>query len=325
MHNQLNDKLLSAIKQHSPDGNNLVSILMEMFSLGKEAIYRRLRGEVPFTLEEAMKISRRFGISLDLISKLENNTEDINWVTFDLNLFYNPQNYFEKHCEKLELFSTVFKEMQGAKKVTLRGAYSFMPYTFLFPYKKLSQFRHYKWNYLSQGVNPNFVFSDMHVPPHVLEMEKTILSEIHLIPKIVFILDKNVFSSLLNDIVYFYQRNLISETEILELKEELLSLVTFLEELNANGTFCNDTEVNMFLSEIELGSSCTHMEYDDKELCLNWAYFIDIFSCYNGRLNKKQKEWIELLKRYSIPITKSGEVQRFDFFNKQRKLINELI
>ena len=51
--------------------------------MGKEAVYRRLRGEVSFTREEVALISRRLGISIDQI--IGNHLSDR--VTFDLNLF----------------------------------------------------------------------------------------------------------------------------------------------------------------------------------------------------------------------------------------------
>ena len=35
---------------------------MDTLCIGREAIYRRLRGEVPFTLEEAALISRKLGV-----------------------------------------------------------------------------------------------------------------------------------------------------------------------------------------------------------------------------------------------------------------------
>ena len=42
----------------------LADMLMDTLYIGKEAVYRRLRGEVPFTLQESALISRKLGISL---------------------------------------------------------------------------------------------------------------------------------------------------------------------------------------------------------------------------------------------------------------------
>ena len=65
MQNELNTSLIEAVKEKLPLKENLANLLIDTLYIGKEAIYRRLRGEVPFTLEEAALISRKLGVSLD--------------------------------------------------------------------------------------------------------------------------------------------------------------------------------------------------------------------------------------------------------------------
>lgn len=67
MINELNTGLIEALKEKLPPKTNLANLLMDTLYIGREAIYRRLRGEVPFTLEEAALISRKLGVSLDKI------------------------------------------------------------------------------------------------------------------------------------------------------------------------------------------------------------------------------------------------------------------
>ena len=68
--NELNTGLVNAVREKLPSKENLANTLMDILYIGKEAIYRRLRGEVPFTLTEAAIISRKLGISLDKICLL---------------------------------------------------------------------------------------------------------------------------------------------------------------------------------------------------------------------------------------------------------------
>ena len=48
--NELNTGLVNAVREKLPSKDNLANALMDILYIGKEAIYRRLRGEVPFTL-----------------------------------------------------------------------------------------------------------------------------------------------------------------------------------------------------------------------------------------------------------------------------------
>ena len=49
--NELNTNLIEAAKERFPAKGQLANILMDTLYMGKEAIYRRLRGEVPFTFQ----------------------------------------------------------------------------------------------------------------------------------------------------------------------------------------------------------------------------------------------------------------------------------
>ena len=66
--------------------------------MGKEAIYRRLRGEVPFTFQEAAIISKELGISLDRIAGVSFS----NNAMFDINVV-DHGNPFETYYDFLNI------------------------------------------------------------------------------------------------------------------------------------------------------------------------------------------------------------------------------
>ena len=55
--NDPNTNLIEAMKEKLPLKGKLADMLMDTLYIGKEAVYRRLRGEVPFTLQEAAYIN----------------------------------------------------------------------------------------------------------------------------------------------------------------------------------------------------------------------------------------------------------------------------
>ena len=46
---KLNAALIGAIQNSTPEYTNAAAILTDKLNIGREAAYRRLRGEVPFT------------------------------------------------------------------------------------------------------------------------------------------------------------------------------------------------------------------------------------------------------------------------------------
>ena len=84
--NYIVTNLIDEMKERMPHGQNLANYLADTLCMGKESVYRRLRGEVAFTFDEIAMISCNFGISIDQI--IGNHLP--NRATFDVNLLLSP-------------------------------------------------------------------------------------------------------------------------------------------------------------------------------------------------------------------------------------------
>ena len=59
--NYIVKELINEMKERIPPGHNLANYLTDTLYMGKEAVYRRLRGEVAFTFDEIAVISHNLG------------------------------------------------------------------------------------------------------------------------------------------------------------------------------------------------------------------------------------------------------------------------
>jgi len=62
--------LFKKIKELLPD-KSLVTVISEQLGLGEEATYRRIRGEVPISFDDAAKLCHHYQISMDSIVDIE--------------------------------------------------------------------------------------------------------------------------------------------------------------------------------------------------------------------------------------------------------------
>ena len=99
MKNGIVNELITAMKERIPKGQNLANSLADILYMGKEAVYRRLRGEVAFTIDEVALLSKKLGISIDQI--IGNHLS--NRVTFDMNLLHSP-NTLESYYEIIDRY-----------------------------------------------------------------------------------------------------------------------------------------------------------------------------------------------------------------------------
>lgn len=318
MKNQLNDELVSAIKKNVSDDVSIANLLMDTLSMGKEAVYRRLRGDVPFTFEEVSKIACKLCISIDNIVNIGKSKRPF----YDLNLnLQELKSPLDHYCEKLEDCIRIFQEMRKSEDSKARLAINSLPYMFYLAYPHIAKFRLYRWIYQLQRMPATTSYKEMEVPLRVSELEKQFAAEHRHISRTVYIMDQNVFKSFIGDLSHFYKLNLLSDADIKLIKNELIEMISELESIATTGIQKTGTRVSIYISNIDLEASYIHFECDGCENSFLRVFSINIVDSQNPAICNIQKEWIDSLKRYSTLISESGEIQRIGFFNKQRNLV----
>lgn len=315
----LNEQVVSVIKNSIPPGSNMINELMELLPIGREAIYRRLRGEVPFTFEEIAKVSLKMGFSLDAIIGVKNHERAV----FDLNLL-DVDDLQDDYCRRLNEYVEFFRKIRSQKNVRARFAFSTLPYSFYLPFPNLAKFRLYRWFYQVNKSQSSIPFSGLRISQEILEVQKAFVLESRSIQRAVFILDRDIFNSTIKDINYFFRLHLITLEELELLKADLLDLINELETLAISGTYKTGTRVALYLSNIDLETSHSHIESDTVGFSHLRVLAINGLDSKNPTISEIQKEWIDSLKRCSTLITQSGEVDRFAFFRKQRIAVSAL-
>lgn len=316
----LNEQVVSVIKSSIPLGGNMINELMELLPIGREAIYRRLRGEVPFTFEEIAKVSLKMGFSLDTIIGVKNHERAV----FDLNLL-DVNNLDADYCRRVNDYVKFFKKIRNQKNVRARFAFSTLPYSFYLPFLNLAKFRLYRWFYQVNKSQSSISFSEMKMSEDALEAQRAFITESRSIQRAVFILDREIFNATIKDINYFFKLYLITDEELELLKKDLFDLIDELEGLAISGTYeKTGTRVALYLANIDLETSHSHIESDTVGFSHLRVLAINGLDSQNPQISNIQKEWVDSLKRCSTLITQSGEVDRFAFFRKQRIAVSAI-
>lgn len=296
MINELNTGLIEALKEKLPPKTNLANLLMDTLCIGREAIYRRLRGEVPFTLEEAALISRKLGVSLDKIVGVSFSANAV----FDLNVV--------DHDDPTTALGT---------------SSNTIPQTLYLKHDLLSKFRLFKWMYQNKHIQCNH-FENLKMPEKLVDTQREFVSLTQYIHSTDYIWDNMIFHHLVNDIKYFSDIHLISCEDIQRIKEELLVLVDELEELAMRGKTEAGNSVRIYVSHINFEATYSYLETSSLQLSMIRVYSINSITTQDTEMFNSLKDWIQSLKKFSTMISESGEMQRIQFFNRQREIINTL-
>lgn len=312
----LNNELIKAIKDRILEDRNLSVFLMDTLIIGKEASYRRLRGEVPFSFYEAAIIAKELGLSLDKIAG-HSITEGA-MFTYNVEHSADPMGYFELIFKR---YSDIFYYISKDPQATANTATNFVPFTFYFQFPHLSKFMLCRWMHQNQKIRVSGSMQNIHITDNIINLMKKTGESLLSIPMTNIIIDQNIYSSLIQSILYFKELNLISDEDVHILLTELKQLLDMTEEVASHGRFSNGNKLQLFLSNISFESTYSYLEKPDFLLSMFHVFVIDYISSHHAEIGKKQKDWVQSLKRYSTLISQCGEKQRVDFFQKQREFI----
>lgn len=316
----LNQSLIQAMRNCLPEGMNLANILMETLHLGKEAIYRRLRGEVPFTLAEAATITQRLRLSLDKLvgaQEHKNALINLNMVEYE-----SPADtYYNLVSNYIKIFDVVTED-PGAE---ISVSSNILPQTLYLKYDILARFRMFKWIYQHEKTHFSNRFEDLVLPEKLLDKLKEFVAYAQLFHHTSHVWDREMIPHLVNDINYFASLNLISAETVRLLKEEVLSLLDDLENIAAQGAYKNGNEVMIYLSNINFEATYSYVETSSYHLSMIRVFAINSLTSDNDDLFVRLKAWIQSLKKFSTLISRSGGIERVQFFNKQRAIVRDLM
>lgn len=312
--------LVDAIRTSVPAGVKVPEYLMDLLSLGREAVYRRLRGAIMFSLDELVVISQDLNISLDAVINFKRLNSK---VVFDASLVIDKDPRDELP-QNLSIYIDFYKKIKQSANARVQIATNQIPYQFFLKHKLLAKVPSYKWIYQTQSFSEMIPFSDYQVSEEVSLLVKEFV-EISNSVDINFIFDRDSFKSYVEDIVFFIKLNLIKENDIKQLKQDLLALINELEVISATGVLSPTAQTLVYISDISVETTYALYESDDFKIAHYRVYGISTITSIDPKICEAHKIWIDSLKRYSTLITRSADLVRSEYFNQQRDFINRLL
>lgn len=316
-----NDKLIETIKRRIVKKTSVAEALMEILPMRKEAIYRRLRGEVQFSFEEASIISQKMNFSLDEITVSDKD----NYTVFNINLYHNlpPLDAYLK--SSISTLDDMLK-LEGNSGVFLNLATNSIPQGLLAKYEHLSKIQYYKWLHDSGRIQDDTYkkYSEISFPKGLMDLQDKFLSISDRLTT-TYILTDCIFDSFIRNIVFFKDLGLIDIEEVTIIKEELHKLIDELGTIMANGTYLNDAKISIYLANVHFESSYAFMKSKNQTYTYSLIYLVNYAKSKNYAKYEAYKDAFEVLKSYSTLVSKSGLVKRMEFLQTQHELVDSML
>lgn len=319
MENQLNTMLIKIISESLSPNTNLANFLIKVLQISREAVYRRLRGDVPFTLQEVTKIAYRLNLSLD---RLVGNNEAIG-ASINMNLIKSPHSLYS-YNDALKFYRSELEKMKNNPTATVYSATNMLPFSMYSQYKHLTKFRVSRWWHQTNQYKRIRSLKDVNFPMELYESHIKVSDLLRSMANSIYIFDSNIYLSIVEELHYFHNLKFISDEDVRKIKKELLDSLHVLEAALTESRLKNGGNIEIYLSNLAMEATYLYIETDNSQVSSIRVFAINLIDTQNVNLCRIHKEWILSLKRYSTLITQSNEMDRLAFLNKQLEYINTL-
>lgn len=321
INNNVDILLIEKVLENIPHNIKPVDYLMDMLNLSRNAVYRRLRYEKSFSFSEIVKLSSLLGFSLD---DLASSTDA------ELHSDYFPEKNSKITADSsiISLFDhfkillTDFVDADNSQVIITANRLQILSIGAVEP---LFRFLYYQLMYQLREISVNYPFAKVHVPESILSLNKKFSPFFRSVNNKDYIIDSNLYLNIARDVQYFYRMKLITESELLSIKEHLHTAIKHTETYMQMGL--NDLPIKksrFYLSGMEVTSNSLYSINERKEESNFWLHSTNPIHTTNKRVCHMHKVWIDSLMRSSTLISGINENVRFEFISKQFEFVDNM-
>ena len=318
--NKWYDCFLEALYEKYPQKPQLTEALMDLLSIEREAVYRRLRNDVIFPANEIIKIASSWNISIDEILGVHSPQTQL----FKLKLlqYTNPSIQEMDSIQEILNFLDTFREAPNAEFMEVSNT---LPRSLMIGFQHLARYILFKWKYQYDNEETVLPYSQVLYLEKVRQMGLAFHKKIQMMPKVNYIWDYGIFERLVNDIKYFSSIYLITEDEKQLIKNDILALLDYMSDASSKNCFPETgNTVNLYISQIGINTNYNYFYSDTIKLCCIRAFVKYEICSTNEDMVTNFHKWMSLKKRSSVNISGVDERSRIAFFMKQRELVETL-
>jgi hypothetical protein len=267
-----------------------------------------------------LQVASAWGISLDNINCA--NPGKTRPFRFNMIEYVDAQEVDYKYLEDYNRVLEIIGRDPNGKMVEILKT---LPRSLYSRSEPLTRFYTMKWLY-KYGVPENIVaLKDIFIPKRMRTLDLEYVKRVTSIPEVHSLHDIRMIENLVNDISYFKSIKMITKNEVTVLRDELMMLVDYMEDVTIKGHFLDTgNKLFFYVSHTWLETEC--FLYESKDLVLSMVKIMErnAVSSNDRQVLDKFMNMFHSIKRSSVLISASNILQRTEFYAKQRSIIMSL-
>ncbi len=319
--------LFQMIKDKLLPNVSLVHEIGELLGLSYDSAYRRIRLEKDLTIDELYKLSKHYGISVDVLFGVKSNNILFNYLPLEPGKF-----------GLTEWFATIsedIKRIAQCKEKKIIYAAKDPPFFHYFQFPEIAAFKMFFWQKTLLQV-PEYedrLFNLKDVNPEIFNAGKHVMSVSTKIPTIE-IWNEDTFNMTLRQIEYYWVSGFISnKDDVLNLCDKLIKWIRHTQkqaELGYKFIFGQDPEgiegsFQLYQNEVVLNDNSIFVKTDQEITVYLTFNVLSLMITRNPLFCDYVENYMNSLIKKSNLISVSGDKERNRFFNKLLGLVDEFV
>lgn len=321
------DIVIQLIKDHFKDAP-LKEVQLELgriLNVKPSTAYNKVMGRNEFSISEFLLLVKEFKVSVDaLISKSSKDTIKPLYFYAD-GLEDNIQSYFEYFRK---VMNNVVKARPGDSQ-TKATFVCLQPHVFhLMPYPNLLYLKLYTYNLINWRIKG----LEKYDPVSFVKDDETqkLIKKLYFAYQSIHVSEMvghNFIHPLCSQLEYLVKTKIIRDPDHLrQIKHEIYTLLRELEETAGKGMRVNaegkETTVDMYINKFIHVSNIILIESEQGGLLTIQCDVPDVVKTYDPVFIKHFKQWLDSNQEYAINISRSGGLERKEFFERNIKHVD---
>lgn len=303
---------LSKLKEALPANTSLIDTVAEVLDISYDAAHRRTSLKSKLSLEEAIKLSRHFNMSIDQLYEIGLQNVIAVEKTQIISSQAELEAYFEASHKNLQ-------QILAIKDSEIIYSAKDLPIFYTSSDNILSRFKMYVWLQLLSE-EQNVVAFENFAPSVSLVSAATRLGELYANLKVTEIWDVTTINSTLKQIHFYYKSTLLTETIAVKLCEDLKQLIEMIEEKVAN-----EAHYKLFYNELLLMNNTVLVKTPIIKTLFVPYTILSYYKTSDTKTLTQVDEHLQRQMRNSKLLSTAGKKEQRIFFNKMYKKIDALM
>lgn len=315
----MQEVFIKHLKQAVPANVSLVDDIADLLNISNDSAYRRLRNETELSLDETYKICKHYRISIDSVLSNKGDSVTCNYIKLT-DSEENFDNYLTGLLMQLE-------RLQKSEDAKIIYAAEEIPIFHSFFSKELAAFKLFYWqrSVLNIPVYQTKKFDWDVISEKQLEITDKIHKTYLKIPSTEIWTDETI-NTTIKQIEYYFESGAFKEKEdailvLQELKKMAQAINQYAEEENKS----KSCSFNLYNSDLVIGTNCIHVTVASSVISYISFNTMNSLTTSNNQFCEEIEHWMKNLIKKSTLISSIAEKQRFQFFSKAYKAIDNCI